>query len=269
MSRLRDDVDTEQPRAAGDPVIHAPAHAWPGRAVRGADPLYRRLGGGDRKSGALPKASQEHGPHEAPTASCAPAQPISLRSRTEAFRCAFVVSRLRAEVPSGPFPAGLAVSPAITQLSRTGRDPPGLRRLSPTCRFRARPGVDGRPWTISTICAMWCPRRAAIHLCQLYRSGHELDGKAKIRTLPGQTSRKCRPLHNRRSSRARERRTTSGRRTCWQASGTLKEASVLVRDVEGRIDAGQRRPVDNFRTCVVPRLSARRASATSRPRATA
>lgn len=53
-----------------------------------------------------PKESQAHGPHESPTASCAPARSNSQRSRTEVLRCGFTLSRIRAEISSGPTPVG-------------------------------------------------------------------------------------------------------------------------------------------------------------------
>lgn len=70
----------------------------------------------NRKSSAPTKASQKHGPREAATASRTPAQTTSRRSRRGALRCGFVVSRFRAEVPSGRTPAGPR---RITRLSHS------------------------------------------------------------------------------------------------------------------------------------------------------
>ncbi|MBC9726587.1 ISAs1 family transposase [Streptomyces sp. TRM68367] len=119
-----------RPDQAHDVRTHAPW--WPGRAVRGANP-YGRVGGCDRKSGAPPKASQEHGPHWAPTASCAPAQPISGRSRTGALRCGSSSHRSAQRSHQDGSRRGFAVSPAITHLSRTGRTLSDQKAL--TCNF--------------------------------------------------------------------------------------------------------------------------------------
>jgi hypothetical protein len=118
-------------------------------------------------------------------------------SRRKPLRCGFVVSRLRAEVPTGTASDG----PRCVTVYHTGITEPIDAALAqgPDLDIRAPTEPAGRLWTASTTCAMWYrTRNASIRRrpssCPQLLPRSRSRGTGKIRTIRGPTEPQRPPL---------------------------------------------------------------------------